>query len=662
MELSILQGLQQDIKIFLLSPILCAIFRFLFIYFFAPNRTFKGQEQKWRTCFSYGFWWGMDFNAYVLLFLFLLVTLPSLGFEYISVHSEFIRAILGTIYFLVVYIAFLGKLIFYYHYRDTYNSNLRLGKNADKRNLLDIFFNQNHGWWMLLSLPLYTVGMYYFLSWILELGTIDIPTVYSETMYYIYNTVIVIATVVVYYWFRYGGTFKHRNKPEWDTVPEVVKRDMFFAKACMDDLIAFELAIRAKPQEILEHSDAESIQILKRLIKVESDLVGTIWDSLRKHTAGPKIEKPKKIFLIVEESYSQFAFDEVYKDIPIANAGRAIREQSTTIHIDNFLAGGLISQPSISSMLNGIYDVDLELNEMFYFWNHRLPTSMAQQLSNLGYTTSLWYGGSLSWSSLGLFANANGFQRLYSGFDITPSDTPYTWLGVYDHLFFDGIQKKLQETDQDPFEFHFIYTTSNHAPYTIPIEKYGFGKDELIKLLPTHLYKYAEDIGTYAYCDDSLSHFVRHIQETYEDSLVIVTGDHTRRLPMPCKDKGRIHRLREDISTAFYLSHKDFDKNLLNGVRIGTHMNILPTIMELVAPKDHEYVSLFPSLFEEQEIIVTPYHWLSNSHIGLFKDQRVETLDGTPVYDYDLKDVIALQRAYMEVTGAILRNQIKSSV
>jgi len=31
MELSILQGLQQDIKIFLLSPILCAIFRFLFI-------------------------------------------------------------------------------------------------------------------------------------------------------------------------------------------------------------------------------------------------------------------------------------------------------------------------------------------------------------------------------------------------------------------------------------------------------------------------------------------------------------------------------------------------------------------------------------------------------------------------------------------------------
>lgn len=592
----------------------------------------------------------------------MLVTLPSLGFESVYVHSDSIRVILGTLYFLVVYVAFLGKLIFYYHYKDTYNSNLRLGKNADKRNLLDIFFNQNHGWWILLSLPIYTVGIFYFLRWILGLGTITVPTAHSDYMYYIYNTVIVIATVAVYYWFRYGGTFKHRNKPEWDTVPEIVKRDMFFAKACIDDLIAFELAIRTKPQEILEHSDAESIQILKPLIKVEQDLVDTIWNSMRKKTIGPRIKKPKKIFLIVEESYSQFAFDDIYKDIPIANAGRFIREQNTTISIDNFLAGGLISQPSISSMLNGIYDVNLELNEMFYFWNHRLPTSMAQQLSKLGYTTSLWYGGSLSWSSLGLFAKANGFQNLYSGFDITPSDTPYTWLGVYDHLFFEGIQKKLLEKNQDTFEFHFIYTTSNHAPYTIPVEKYGFEKEKFIKVLPTHIQKYINDIGTYAYCDYYLSEFVHYIQETFEDSLVMVTGDHTRRLPMPCQSANKVHTLREDISTAFYMSHKDFDKGLLKSTRIGTHMNILPTIMELVAPKNHEYVSLFPSLFEPQELIVTPYHWITNRHIGFFKDQRVETLDGCPIYDYNLKDVVALQRAYMEVTGTILRNQIKSSV
>ena len=98
MELLILQGLQQDIKIFLLSPILCAIFRFLFIYFFAPNKTYKGQEKKWCSCFNYGFWWGMDFNAYVLLFLFLLVTLPSLGLESIYVYGDSIRVILYSFF------------------------------------------------------------------------------------------------------------------------------------------------------------------------------------------------------------------------------------------------------------------------------------------------------------------------------------------------------------------------------------------------------------------------------------------------------------------------------------------------------------------------------------------------------------------------------------
>ena len=632
MDLSILQGLQQDIKIFLLSPVLCAIFRFLFIYFFAPNRTYKGQEKKWWSCFSYGFWWGMDFNAYVLLFLFLLVTLPSIGIEFFDSHSDLIRVFLGTLYFFIVYIAFLGKLIFYYHYKDTYNSSLRLGKNADKRNLLDIFFNQNHGWWILLSLPIYIIGMYCFLSWILELGTIAVPTVYSGYMYYVYNTVIVIATVVAYYWFRYGGTFKHRNKPEWDTVPEVVKRDMFFAKACIDDLIAFELAIRAKPQEILEHSDAESIEVLKPLVKVESNLV--------------------------EESYCQFAFDGAYKAIPIVEGGREIRSQNHTISIDNFLADGLVSQPSISSMLNGIYDVNLELNEKSYFWNHQLPTSLAKQISELGYTCSLWYGGSLSWSSLGLFAKGSGFHHVHSGFDISSENPPHTWLGVYDHLFLESVGRELEKTDADSYEFHFIYTTSNHGPYTIPIEKYGFNKDEFIQELPSHLQHEVNELGTYWYCDHYLSQFVKELQAKYEDSLIFVTGDHSTILTKPWTGLDRHQSLREDIGTSFYMYQKNLEHSMFSNLKIGSHMNILPTIMELVAPKNHEYVSLFPSLFEPQELIVTPYHWLSNSHIGFFKDQRVETLDGTPVYDYNLKDVVALQRAYMEVTGAIVRHQL----
>ena len=49
------------------------------------------------------------------------------------------------IYAMVLYIAFVGKMIFYNHFHDTYNQILRLGGKAEKHNLLDIFFHQDHG-------------------------------------------------------------------------------------------------------------------------------------------------------------------------------------------------------------------------------------------------------------------------------------------------------------------------------------------------------------------------------------------------------------------------------------------------------------------------------------------------------------------------------------
>ena len=63
------------------------------------------------------------------------------------------------------------------------------------------------------------------------------------------------------------------------------------------------------------------------------------------------------------------------------------------------------------------------------------------------------------------------------------------------------------------------------------------------------------------------------------------------------------------------------------GNTIGGHMNILPTLIELIAPKGHEYLSLFPSLTEKLESVVTPHHWLTVTQIGNFDDNRAQPLD-----------------------------------
>ena len=138
-------GIQQDIKLVLLSPAACALFRLAFILVYGPKKSPVGEWRKWFTCFRYGFWWGMDFNAYVYLYLLVLVSLPAAFIPSYYAFSDSVRLVGVTAYLVVLYTAFMGKMIFYYHFHDTFNATMKLGRNADKKNFADIFFNQNHG-------------------------------------------------------------------------------------------------------------------------------------------------------------------------------------------------------------------------------------------------------------------------------------------------------------------------------------------------------------------------------------------------------------------------------------------------------------------------------------------------------------------------------------
>lgn len=131
--------MQQDLKLALVAPLVCAIFRFIFIRLYAPDKSFMGQERKWLDCFRFGFWWGMDFNAYVFLILFAVVTVPGVFVSAYFLVGNYFRIGLLAVYMFVLYAAFMGKLIFYFHFHDIYNPTVRLGGNADKRNFLDIF-------------------------------------------------------------------------------------------------------------------------------------------------------------------------------------------------------------------------------------------------------------------------------------------------------------------------------------------------------------------------------------------------------------------------------------------------------------------------------------------------------------------------------------------
>lgn len=102
-------GIQQDLQIAILPPVLCALFRLLFIEIYRAKKSPLGEWRKWYHCFRYGFWWGMDLNAYFFLLLVLLVSLPGAFLPFYYSVGDTIRQVVVTMYAIAIYTAFLGK-------------------------------------------------------------------------------------------------------------------------------------------------------------------------------------------------------------------------------------------------------------------------------------------------------------------------------------------------------------------------------------------------------------------------------------------------------------------------------------------------------------------------------------------------------------------------
>ncbi len=622
-------GWQQDLRLAIVPPILCAIFRFIFIWLDGPKKISQWPKSQLRKCFSYGFWWGMDINSRFYLLTLVAVTLPASFIGAYMGISQSVRLVLFVLYGLILYAAFVGKMLFYYHFHDIYNRNMWLGKNADKKNLLDIFFNQNHGAMILAGGAVYGILLALLGRWLQSLPLLDLPETGGAISQYGLNTGIFLFTIALYYWFNFGGTFRHRLKPEWDEVPKEVKNDVFLGKATLDDLVALKIVWKHPAPEFMARDDAAMAESIRQ---VQPDFQGREQDnplmSFVRHAGGAKIKKPSHIFFILEESHCQGLYDDIYDMLDVVKYTKALRQEPGSLVINNFQPAGMISQTALGSLLLGIYDCDVELNENKIIWDANLdkvPTAMAYQMQKLGYHTSFWYGGSLNWGSLMHFAPAVGFHEAHGGPDFCPPNSPQTWLGVYDHIYLDEVAKRIEASEESEPQFHFIYTTSNHGPYNIPYEEYGIHEEDAAKLPLGSLKAGDMDMRRFAgilYADKAVGDFVHRMREKYPDSLFVLTGDHSSAV-VPF-DKGILPRtdmqLRERILTSFSMHHRDLKPEFFADNVLGEHQNILPTLIELIAPKGFAYYSLKPSLMEKLDHVVTPYSWMTEESIGFYKD------------------------------------------
>ncbi len=186
--------------------------------------------------------------------------------------------------------------------------------------------------------------------------------------------------------------------------------------------------------------------------------------------------------------------------------------------------------------------------------------------------------------------------------------------GVDDDVLFGYINTKLEKTQPT---FTLIMTTSNHPPFNVDLEKKGIALNGIAKELA--VYENApmtlRELGHFKYADQKLLEFVKKTEKEIPNSLFVITGDHYGRrhvVPNP--------PLFERTAVPLVIYGKQVLQNYKFSPDVaGSHIDIAPTLIEMIAPKGFLYYAYGRNIFDTGHLqlglgknaVITPHHIFS---------------------------------------------------
>lgn len=340
-------------------------------------------------------------------------------------------------------------------------------------------------------------------------------------------------------------------------------------------------------------------------------------DVLLKKAKGATIDKPKQIFLVVMESYDSWPLMDKYLPFNLSSNLNKLAKKGT--HYPNFIPGSSSTFNSFGSITVNIPYCGVNIGTLGAI-KDPYQTSMFNQFKKLGYEINFFYGGFLSWQKIGEFATYNGVDRSFSGVDAEGDLKTGSW-GVEDEKVFDMV---LKHTDTTKHSLNVILTTSYHPPYSVDIYKKGFPYKS-IDDFPKEITKYydngmaLEELGHLWYSDKAIGDFVSKAEDKFPGGLFCFTGDHYGRRFINHQPS-----LYERSSVPFILYGESVSKEI--NTTPGTHIDIMPTLIEMIAPKDFEYYSFGTSLLDENKKYGIGHKRIA-THEDLYffpKDKKIE--------------------------------------
>lgn len=632
-------AVQRDIKLFAFILLTLCVYRAYFMFYMAGYLSPSAGADDVLLALLTGLRLSLKTAGAVTLPAFVLCSLPLLALPRLAPVLRRLRFCWGGLAAFAFAVLFQARFPFYRQFQTSFNMQVAAGLNDDAAVLAEMMLREYGLLWRLcIALLLTAVSLYVLRSLLLVRRTYALPALRSGVQRAVFSLGLLFLFAAAFVFVRFGGSFTYAGGVNWENAG--VTSDAFLNECILDDGQALyrvrSMHKRLKSGDIVG-VDKEHVRALAVEAAGHAELsADTLTPYLTRTAQGARIPKPRHIFIVLGETYAQWPMLENYAALHAADGIKGLIREPNAYYSRRFMPNGDFTSIAITGLVTGLSEVNQHVNYVARSLREAYPTAMAPQFKRLGYAVDFWYGGVPSWEGMDRFSIAQGFDHFY-GYPDFHAEKVNAW-GTSDEQLFSALFQHLAD---EPPTVHLIMTVSNHPPYNIDVAAEGFdlarARAETAQLPnvddPDQL---ALELGHYWYMDKIVTQFVHETMKKYPDSLFVITGDHAVRM-----NPSRTPTMYEYQSVPFVLYGQGVTPAVLAPDVVGGHTNIVPTLIELIAPAGFSYVSIAPSLTENNMgAAFNRDYFLTRSVMGRVNTKETELLPGAaeedPAAAYDL--------------------------
>jgi phosphoglycerol transferase MdoB-like AlkP superfamily enzyme len=318
------------------------------------------------------------------------------------------------------------------------------------------------------------------------------------------------------------------------------------------------------------------------LSKAQKELI-VDWVSANKPTQITSdlngIAKGKNVILVQIESLGAFAIDQTINNQEITPTLNGLEKTSHFYPNDRFVIGG--GHTADTDFVSNSSYFPLDNAAVFTRYGRDDFTGLPKLMTANGYSAYAYHGYHRNFWNRDVSLSSLGYQKFYAA-DNYPQGAKIN-MGLNDGDFFDKTAEYIKEQPKPSLSY--VITLSSHNPFWLDHEYEGL--DINTKDYPSQVGGYLECIN---YTDRMLGKFFDKLKKynLYDDSLIIIYGDHTPILP--AFEAGTIKYdpnsvQQKEVPLFIKLPNQTKGETHPNE---GTHLNIMPTVLDLVGIKTHQ--------------------------------------------------------------------------